>query len=105
MPAYRTPGVYVEETSVITPAVAEVETAIPAFVGYTQKAMARVAKEDTATRIIIPKAVCLPARSYATLVQGGPGQRHHDGISACAFHGTPISEGNRCRQATTAAQS
>ncbi|GAA5216520.1 phage tail sheath family protein [Corallincola platygyrae] len=38
MPAYKTPGVYVEEISVFPPSVAEVETAIPAFVGYTQKA-------------------------------------------------------------------
>ncbi len=37
--AYRTPDVYVEEISVFPPSVAEVETAIPAFIGYTQKAM------------------------------------------------------------------
>jgi uncharacterized protein len=35
---YRTPGVYVEEISVFPPSVAEVETAIPAFIGYTDKA-------------------------------------------------------------------
>ena len=33
---YRTPGVYVEEISVFPPSVAEVETAIPAFIGFTQ---------------------------------------------------------------------
>ncbi|HET7832413.1 MAG TPA: hypothetical protein VFK88_05560, partial [Gallionella sp.] len=33
---YRTPDVYVEEISVFPPSVAEVETAIPAFVGYTE---------------------------------------------------------------------
>lgn len=33
---YRTPGVYVEEISVFPPSVAEVETAIPAFIGYTE---------------------------------------------------------------------
>lgn len=38
MPTYKTPDVYVEEISVFPPAVAEVETAIPAFIGYTQKA-------------------------------------------------------------------
>jgi phage tail sheath protein FI len=38
MPTYRTPDVYVEEISVFPPSVAEVETAIPAFIGYTQKA-------------------------------------------------------------------
>ena len=36
---YKTPGVYVEEISLFPPSVAEVATAIPAFVGYTEKAM------------------------------------------------------------------
>jgi phage tail sheath protein FI len=38
MPTYKTPDVYVEELSVFPPSVAEVETAIPAFIGYTEKA-------------------------------------------------------------------
>lgn len=33
---YKTPGVYVEEISLLPPSVAQVETAIPAFIGYTQ---------------------------------------------------------------------
>ena len=33
-----TPGVYVQEISSFPPSVAEVETAIPAFIGYTEKA-------------------------------------------------------------------
>ena len=33
---YKTPGVYVEEISKLPPSVAEVETAIPAFIGYTK---------------------------------------------------------------------
>ncbi len=33
-----TPGVYVQEISSMPPSVAEVETAIPAFIGYTEKA-------------------------------------------------------------------
>ena len=33
----KTPGVYVEEISTLPPSVAEVSTAIPAFIGYTQK--------------------------------------------------------------------
>ena len=32
---YRTPGVYVEEIETFPPSVAQVETAIPAFIGYT----------------------------------------------------------------------
>lgn len=35
----KTPGVYVEEISTLPPSVAEVATAIPAFIGYTEKAM------------------------------------------------------------------
>lgn len=38
MASYKTPGVYVEEISKFPPSVAQVETAIPAFIGYTQKA-------------------------------------------------------------------
>lgn len=39
MPNYNTPGVYVEEIPKFPPSVAQVETAIPAFIGYTQKAL------------------------------------------------------------------
>lgn len=35
---YKTPGVYVEEIPKFPPSVAQVETAIPAFIGYTAKA-------------------------------------------------------------------
>tara|TARA_R100000306_G_scaffold26078_3_gene29955 strand:- start:40903 stop:42333 length:1431 start_codon:yes stop_codon:yes gene_type:complete len=37
--SYKTPGVYVEEISTFPPSVAQVETAIPAFVGYTETAL------------------------------------------------------------------
>lgn len=47
MPTYRTPDVYVEEISVFPPSVAEVETAIPAFIGYTERAR-KVADGDLA---------------------------------------------------------
>jgi len=39
MATYKTPGVYVEEISTLPASVAQVETAIPAFIGYTQKAV------------------------------------------------------------------
>jgi phage tail sheath protein FI len=44
MATYRTPGVYVEEISTLPPSVAEVATAVPAFIGYTEagRKMARV---------------------------------------------------------------
>jgi uncharacterized protein len=38
MATYKTPGVYIEEISLFPPSVAQVETAIPAFIGFTQKA-------------------------------------------------------------------
>ncbi|MBD1363181.1 phage tail sheath family protein [Mucilaginibacter sp. ZT4R22] len=35
---YKTPGVYIEEIPKFPPSVAQVETAIPVFIGYTEKA-------------------------------------------------------------------
>ncbi|NEN25007.1 phage tail sheath family protein [Cryomorpha ignava] len=37
MAKYKTPGVYINEISSLPPSVAQVETAIPAFIGYTEK--------------------------------------------------------------------
>ena len=37
--AIATPGVYVNEISVLPPSVAQVATAVPAFIGYTEKAV------------------------------------------------------------------
>src|SRR6185503_12903212 len=36
MAEYKTPGVYIEEIPHLPPSIASVETAIPAFIGYTQ---------------------------------------------------------------------
>lgn len=38
---YKTPGVYIEEIQRLPPSIASVETAIPAFIGYTEKAQHR----------------------------------------------------------------
>ncbi|WP_185231381.1 phage tail sheath family protein [Teredinibacter franksiae] len=38
MALYKTPGVYIEEIAKFPPAIAAVETAIPAFIGFTQNA-------------------------------------------------------------------
>lgn len=38
MAEYRTPGVYIEEISQSTPSAAQVATAIPVFIGYTERA-------------------------------------------------------------------
>ena len=49
---YKTPGVYIEEISKFPPSVAAVETAIPAFIGYTQMAKrGEQDLEDVPTRI------------------------------------------------------
>ncbi|MCI3935566.1 phage tail sheath family protein [Chryseobacterium aahli] len=37
--SYKTPGVYVEEVAKFPPSVAQVETAIPAFIGYTAEGL------------------------------------------------------------------
>ena len=42
---YKTPGVYIEEISKFPPSVAQVETAIPAFIGYTEKAIRKEADD------------------------------------------------------------
>ncbi len=42
MTSYKTPGVYVEEIVKFPPSVAQVETAIPAFIGYTEKATNKI---------------------------------------------------------------
>ena len=39
---YKTPGVYIEEIVKFLPSVAQVETAIPAFIGYTEKAKKKI---------------------------------------------------------------
>lgn len=53
MTTYRTPGVYVEEIPVFPPSVAPVATAIPAFIGCTEKATGRRGENllNTPTRI------------------------------------------------------
>jgi phage tail sheath protein FI len=43
--AYKTPGVYIEEIPKFPPSIAPVETAIPAFIGYTQTATDLVAND------------------------------------------------------------
>ena len=50
--SYKTPGVYVEEISVFPPSVAQVETAIPAFIGYTEKAI-----KDTVSLLNVPTRI------------------------------------------------
>ena len=51
--SYKTPGVYVEEISVFPPSVAQVETAIPAFIGYTNK----VSNKSEHDLLLTPKKI------------------------------------------------
>ena len=55
MPTYTAPDVYIQEIPVFPPSVAEVETAIPAFIGYTQ-----IAKRTTDNDLILK-----PAKIYS----------------------------------------
>jgi len=45
MPDFKTPGVYIQEIPKLPPSIASVETAIPAFIGYTQKADLKTAND------------------------------------------------------------
>jgi phage tail sheath protein FI len=47
MAVYKTPGVYVEEISTLPPSVAQVATAIPAFIGYTGTGGKKVERINT----------------------------------------------------------
>ncbi len=51
--SYKTPGVYVKEISLLPPSVAQVETAIPAFIGYTEMA----ADENAASLLNVPTRI------------------------------------------------
>lgn len=48
MSDYKTPGVYIEEISTLPASIAAVETAVPAFIGYTDKAE----KDDNTTALV-----------------------------------------------------
>jgi len=51
--AYKTPGVYIEEIASFPPSVAAVETAVPAFIGYTAQAL----DEDGNSLSFVPKKI------------------------------------------------
>jgi uncharacterized protein len=52
MSNYTTPGVYVEEIRKFPPSVAQVETAIPAFIGYTRQGFASPIKPVRITSLV-----------------------------------------------------
>lgn len=47
MSTYRTPGVFVEEIALLPPSVAEVKSAVPAFLGYTKLGKGKIARITT----------------------------------------------------------
>src|SRR5690554_170306 len=51
--AIKTPGVYINEVPLFPPSVAQVETAVPAFIGYTQIAINEIGEplENVPTKI------------------------------------------------------
>ena len=59
MPTYKTPDVYVEEISVFPPSVAEVETAVPAFIGYTE-----IAKKNADHDLILKPTKIYSLKEY-----------------------------------------
>src|SRR4051812_27858746 len=66
MATYKTPDVYVEEISIFPPSVAEVETAIPAFIGYTEKA------DNAGTSLALKPTRISSIIEYRNLFGGGP---------------------------------
>lgn len=62
--SYKTPGVYVEEIAKFPPSVAQVETAIPAFVGYTESAIIDGVDYHTENIIKPVKIGSLPEYEY-----------------------------------------
>lgn len=74
MANYKTPGVYIEEISTLPASVAPVATAVPAFIGYTEKAIVDNVSIDPSTDRI-------PVRitSMLDFIEhfGGPFQEHY----------------------------
>jgi phage tail sheath protein FI len=65
--ANNTPGVYIEEISTLPASVASVETAIPAFIGYTEKA-----EEDGDETAIFRKPTKIKSMLEFNNIFGGP---------------------------------
>ena len=73
MTTYSTPGVWVEEIPTLAPSVAQVATAVPAFIGYTEKGFKEggtVARIDTLTDYVNTFGGAPPSEFTAT-IKGG----------------------------------
>ncbi|GAA3630177.1 phage tail sheath subtilisin-like domain-containing protein [Flavivirga jejuensis] len=65
--SFKTPGVYVEEISTFPPSVAQVETAIPAFIGYT-----KIAKKTVTGDLLNEPTKISSALEFVTFFGGAP---------------------------------
>lgn len=86
MADYKTPGVYVEEISTLPPSVGQVPTAVPAFIGYTQRAR-KNGKDVLNTPIHITSMLEFkeifgvgpnPGKITVKMEEGGGGVKHVD---------------------------
>jgi len=57
MPSYSAPGVYIEEIPVFPPSIAPVATAVPVFVGYTEKATGKQGEDLTKQAVRITSLI------------------------------------------------
>jgi uncharacterized protein len=74
---YKTPGVYIEEIAKFPPSVAQVETAIPVFIGYTQRRGVQGTPLPTATinAIVVSEAQRITSlMEYETYFGTGPNE-------------------------------
>ena len=88
MPRLITPDVYIEEISVFPPSVAEVETAIPAFIGYTEKAT-----EDVDNDLILRPTKIYLVYGVSSSTSAGR-KRRNSPVTATADGGEAL----RCRR-------
>ena len=71
MADYKTPGVYIEEIPKFPPSVAQVETAIPAFIGYTERA-----REDAEDDLLLKPQRISSLLEYEELYGGSQRERN-----------------------------
>ena len=84
---YNTPGVYIKEVSTLPPSVAQVSSAIPAFIGYTEKSEAH---RDANNRLVPDVKRINTLLEYESLF-GGPSS----GTFSIISHDNAVSEVKR----------
>ena len=79
MPEYKTPGVYIEEIPHLPPSIVSVGTAIPVFIGYTEKAIKKATDDLIGKNWRIKSAL-----EYKTYFGGPP--KEPDGAISVTFN-------------------